>query len=84
VRISGFIDSITRDNGLVISASGPPIEVERGYIRVRPFDEGCIFWYGEKRELPEQFRDIAGIYGESVLGIVFPEFGEIFALLFTL
>jgi hypothetical protein len=83
-RIAGFVDSLTRDSGLVISASGPPIEVERGYIRVRPLEAGCVFWYGEKRELPVQFQDLADVYGESVLSMTFPEANEVIVLFFTL
>lgn len=82
-KIPGFIDSMTRDNGLIVSVSGPPIKPEGGSIRVRPFDKGCDFWYGEKRELPEQFRNLGDVYGESALGINFPS-GEIFVLFFTL
>jgi hypothetical protein len=66
-RLHGFVDSVTRKDGLVISVSGPPIDVERGYLRFQPFVEGCVFWYGEKRELPEQFRHLSDEYGESVL-----------------
>ncbi len=84
IRISGKVDSCTRANGLVVSVSGPPIEVERGYIRVRPFDKECVFLYGEKRELPEQFRDLADTYGESTLVLTFPAFKEALALFFTI
>jgi hypothetical protein len=83
-RLPGFIDSLTRDNGLAISASGPPIDPNCGFIRVFPFDEKCSFWYGEKRGLAEPFQHLSERYGESVLIMGFPGTSQTFALFFTL
>ncbi len=83
-RISGFLDSKTRENGLVISTSGPPLDAERGYIVVRPFDRECLVWYGEKRELPPDLQHLSDTYGESVLVLGFTDFNEWFALFFTI
>jgi hypothetical protein len=43
-RISGFVDSKTAMNGLVISTSGPPLVAEKGYLKARPFDNECVVW----------------------------------------
>ncbi len=81
----GFVDSITRANGLVISESGPPIDVSRAYLNFRPFDVGCEFWYGEKREFPKDIRDlIPDSQGDSTLLFRRPDTGERLALFFTL
>ena len=82
-RISGFLDSKTRENGLVVSTSGPPLDAERGYIVVRPFDRECSVWYGEKRELPPDLQHLSDTYGESALVFGFTDFDEWFALFFT-
>lgn len=82
--LSGFVDSITRDNGLAISVSGPPIDVSKGYLNFSPFDCGCEFWYGEQRELPIELQPIAVTRGESVLVFRLPDSGERLALFFTL
>jgi hypothetical protein len=82
-RIPGLLDRLTPKDGVVISVSGPPMDVERGYICVPPFDERCDFWYGEKRELSEQFRRFGDVDSESTLIITFPN-QEVLALFFTL
>jgi hypothetical protein len=85
VNMRGFVDSKTSENGLVISESGSPIDVERGFISVRPFDRPCEFWYGEKRELSDEYlRVFADANGESALEMRFPDSDERFFLLFTL
>jgi hypothetical protein len=82
--LPGFVDSVTRDNGLVISVSGPPIDVSRGYLHFSPFDGGCAFWYGEKRELPDDLKDRTEARGESVLLFLLQGSGERLMLFFTL
>jgi hypothetical protein len=67
VKLPGFVDSMTRAEGLAISTSGPPIDAKRGFLRFLAFEEGVVFWYGEKRELPEQYKYLADEHGESVL-----------------
>jgi hypothetical protein len=84
VSLPGFVDSITHDNGLAISVSGPPIDALRGYINFFPFDRDCEFWYGEKRELPEDLRPRLTTRGESALMFLLPDSGERLALFFTL
>jgi hypothetical protein len=83
-RISGFIDSKTHENGLVISTSGPPLDAERGYLVVRPFDQECEISYGEKREFPKVAQHLADKYGESALVMIFPKSGEWLGLFFTI
>ena len=83
--VPGFVDSFRRETGLVVSVSGPPIDVFRGYIAVRPFDRPCDFTYGEERELPEEVRQsLSPEHGKSVLVIRFLDSGEVFALFFTI
>ena len=83
--ISGFIDSATRANGLVVSVSGPPMDTERGWIHVFPFDRECEFWYGERREFPEEVRLLLSeTTEESTLVMRFPASGEALALFFTI
>ena len=83
-RIAGFIDAKTAENGLVVSTSGPPIDIKQGYLKVRPFDHACKIWYGEKRELPLHLQHLADEFGESVMVISFPDFKEWFSLYFTI
>ena len=83
-RISGFVERKTRQDGIVISSSGAPTIVERGYISVRPFDRRCEVWYGEKREIPPHLQHISDAYGESVLILGFPDSKEWLAIFFTL
>jgi hypothetical protein len=83
ISLPGFVDSATRQNGLVISVSGPPLDPARGYLNYFPFDRDCQFWYGEKRELPEAFKDIAARRGESVLLFLLPDSVERLGLFFT-
>jgi hypothetical protein len=82
VSIPGFVDSITREEGLIISGSGPPIDVSRGYLAFPPFD--CDFWYGEKRELPEELQFLSSATpGDSVLVLRVLSSGEKLVLFFT-
>jgi hypothetical protein len=83
-RISGFVDSKTALNGLVVSTSGPPLVAEKGYLKARPFDNECVVWYGEKRELPKNQQHFADAYGESVILIQFVQFNETLVLQFTI
>lgn len=84
MQISGFVDSAMRANGLIVSVSGPPIDVNRGWIHAFPFDRECEFWYGEKREFPEEVRLLlSDSIGESTLVMRFPQSGEVLALFFT-
>ena len=82
-RLSGFADSMTAQNGLVISISGPPIDVTRGYFCVRSFDR-CDFSYGEKREILPDLDDLEANNRESVLIIRFLDSGDLLVLVFTL
>jgi len=81
--MSGFVDRVTAENGLVISISGPPIDVTRGYFCVRSFDR-CDFAYGEKREVLPDLDDLGDKNGESVLIIRFLDSGNLLVLVFTL
>ena len=83
ISLFGFVDSVTRDNGVVVSVSGPPIDLARGYFNFLPFDNGCEFWYGEQRELPPESRPIES-RGESCLSFKLPNSGEQVALFFTI
>lgn len=82
VSIPGFVDSITLEEGLIISGSGPPIDVSRGYLSFPPFD--CDFWYGEKRELPEELQFLSSATpGDSVLVLRVLSSGEKLVLFFA-
>jgi hypothetical protein len=84
VIMSGFLDSKTVAHGLIILASGPPIDVSRGFFNVRPFDRNCAFVYGEKREVPEEMRkNLLDSDGDTVLMMHFPDSGETVCLFFT-
>lgn len=84
VSFFGFVDSITRDNGVLVSATGAPIDLSRGYFNFRPFDRNCEFWYGEKRELPLDLQiTISETRGDSCLLFILPDSGERFGLFFT-
>lgn len=83
-RISGFVDSKTVKGGILISTSEPPLIPELGYLVSRPFDSACDIWYGEKRELPEEHKNITDTYGESFLSFNFRAFNDWFALHFTI
>jgi hypothetical protein len=81
----GFVDSKTPGKGVVVSTSGPPIDVEKGFVRFRPFNDRSLAWYGEKRELPEEDRaDVSESFGESALTFTFPEFNERLHIFFTI
>lgn len=83
VSFVGFVDSVTCDKGVAVSASGPPIDLARGYLAFMPFNAGCEFWYGEQRELPPEIQQSLSA-GESCLLFKLPEFGEQVALFFTI
>jgi hypothetical protein len=80
VSIPGFVDSVTSAEGVVVSISGPPIDVSRGYLTFLPQD--CDFSYGEKRELPEELRFLSPERGDSALLLRRPS-GERLVLFFT-
>jgi len=84
VRMPGFVDSKTNSDGIIVSVSGPPIDVERGFLNVPPIREECDFWYGEQRELPKSLRYFGDLFGESGLVIRFLDSKDTFALFFTL
>jgi hypothetical protein len=86
VQIPGFIDGKTAEDGVLISESGPPIDVRHGFLRVSGFERRCDFWYGEQREVSEEVRKIASArdVGESVLVIRFLDTDEVLALYFTI
>lgn len=71
-NLTGFVDSICNENGVTISASGPPIVVSRGYVTFRPHDVPCIITYGEQREMPHEVRQkLTRKYEESCLVFTF-------------
>jgi hypothetical protein len=85
VSFFGFVDSITRDTGVIVSARGAPIDLSRGYFNFVPFDRNCEFWYGEKRELPVDLQTaISETRGDSCLLFVLSDSGERVGLFFTL
>ena len=65
-----------------IPGCGPPIDVSRGYLSFPPFD--CDFWYGEKRELPEELQFLSSATpGDSVLVLRVLSSGEKLVLFFA-
>lgn len=84
VSLFGFVDSISDANGLVVSESGPPIDVSRGFLCFA-FNIGCEYLYGEKRELAGQIKDaIPEPRGDSALMFRRPRTGELMVLFFTI
>lgn len=83
-RLNGFIDSITREGGLVVSAARPPSQGP-GFISFPLFDRDLEFSYEDVRVLPEALREefIAEHSEDSVLAIHDLETNELFALFFT-
>jgi hypothetical protein len=82
-QVKGLIDSGTLEVGLVVSSTRP--SPDAAAIIVVPLGaEGCVFTYGELRELPEEIRLRLGAAerGESVLVMAFNS-GDTFALFFT-
>ena len=84
ISLPGFVDSVTRDNGVVISVSGAPIDISRGYLNFFPFGRSFDFWYGERRELPPDLQDVGEGRGDSVLLFISPKLAERIGLFFTL
>lgn len=84
VKLRGFVNSVTSDVGLVVVERQGSIPV--GYLTVpigTPVGNGCVFAYGDKRELPEQTSDeLAEKLGEAVL-IICPSNGGQLRLFFT-
>jgi hypothetical protein len=83
VVLSGFVDSITDERGVVVAASSPPAEGP-GFIAVRFAGRQCEFSYCDARELPAEAAEYTGKLGDTVLLVRFPESGEILGLTFRL
>jgi hypothetical protein len=83
-RITGFVDSKNSDGTIVISTSGPPLVAEKGYLRIWIAGFDTSIWYGEKRELPDNLKPLADVFGESALVFDVREFNERAALFFTI
>lgn len=79
-KLSGFLDAVTDELGLVISVTRPP-SAGPGYFEIPAAK--CEFLYGETREFPELQKDFADKYGESALIVRFPRTGELLRLFFT-
>ncbi len=83
VRLDGFLTGAKAKEGLFVTTRPLP-DAGGDWINVRPFGEGdCDFWYGEKREVPEELREFASNLGESALIIDFLRTGERFCIFFT-
>lgn len=82
-RIVGFIDSKTTEGVITVSTSGPPIDVDKGFLVFR-LREPCVISYGEKRESPESLKRFADKVGESVLIFFLPDLNERLDLIFTI
>ncbi len=84
IRLDGFVVGATREAGLFIG-NRPIPEISDAFINVFPFKEaGCVFSYGEKREIPPEVRTfLTSGLGESSLVIRFIVSEEILALFFT-
>lgn len=84
VKLSGFLDSMTVENGLVVSV-GTPAGQGPACIAVPTNQRICDFTYGEVREIPLEIRQhFSKEYGSSTLIMKFRDSGEYFVLLFTL
>jgi len=84
VKLRGFVSKITASVGLEIIARQD--STSTGYLIVpigEPVGSGCVFAYGDKRELPERTREeLAERLGEAVLIIATPGGGQL-RLFFT-
>ena len=80
----GFIDSATRDAGISISVSGPPVDVKRGYIRFPAFAEATEFSYGERRELKGSAAEMFEGRGDSALVMTLSATKDRLVLLFDI
>jgi hypothetical protein len=84
LAFSGFIDSVTGKEGLVISPK-PPASVNSGFFSIRLFDQSVEYIYSEASEIPKEERgQFDGAYGESVLIMRFLDRNDLLALFFTL
>jgi hypothetical protein len=85
IRLNGFIVGATRNEGLFIGDRLPP-DTPLNWINVFPFDEGgCVFTYGENREITEEVRLLLNIgLGESAMSLRFVVTNETLILFFTL
>ena len=83
VLFKGFVDSITPE-GLLVSASGPPMDAASGYVNFSVFSRPCGFMYKESRELDPEFREAANGRGESSIEFRPTGTSELFALFFTI
>ena len=84
VKLSGFLDSMTVENGLVVFV-GTPAGQGRAWIAVPTDKRTCDFTYGEVREIPLEMRQhFSEEYGSSALIMKFRDSGEYLVLLFTL
>lgn len=83
--LKGFVVGATKEQGLFVGDRLPP-EISVNWVNVSPFVEGrCMFEYGERREIPEGFRDDVFLadLGESLLTIRFLTTSEILSIFFT-
>jgi hypothetical protein len=84
--LRGFVDSITLEDGILISATrGKPNESSTLAVGLPgdPLGADCTFVYGDKRELDESRREeLSAKYGDAALSILFPS-GSRLNLLFT-
>jgi hypothetical protein len=67
MRIAGFVDSLTWDEGIIVSTTRPPSGT---YLRF-PVTHDCDFFFGDKREIPEeQGREaLAAKFGDAALTV---------------
>ena len=83
-RVTGYIDSITTEGGLVISVGRPPA-TGPAFLSVPITEHDLEFSYCDKRELPEPMRELlAAKYGDSVFLMRFVDSEDLLALLFTM
>jgi len=81
--LSGFIDGISEQDGVVISVTRPPSQGP-GFLSVHMSGRKPEFSYCDRRELSPEMQELVPKVGNSALLIRFPESNEILGLTFTL
>jgi len=81
--LSGFIDSISAQNAVVISVERPPSQGP-GFVSLRVSGRDAEFSYCDWRELPPEMQAFVPKFGDTVLLAIFLDSKEILALTFTL
>ena len=82
-RVTGRVDSISEETGLIISTSRPPSS-GAAVISLPLFNRDCVFNFGDKRDVPDDKREeLAAKFGDTMLCLRFLDSDEVLILTFT-